>query len=131
MLPAFSPCQATVAGTFAIGNTLLRLPCRVSAQPPGGAVTLVSKGDGAKGDRDGDGVGAATIRMRRMPPGFILPVTDESLLTSFSGQLGLNVPVVPLTLTVPQVSGAPFAVPARMSDLPSAAICRLEYTYEK
>src|SRR5674536_400241 len=44
MLPAFSPCQATVAGTFAIGNTLLRLPCRVSVQPPGGAVTLVSKG---------------------------------------------------------------------------------------
>ena len=64
--------------------------------------------------------------MRMMPDGFILPVIVVSLETILSGQVGLNVPVVSVTLTEPQTNALPLALSATMSFLPSAAICLLE-----
>jgi len=119
MFPAFVPSQMTVAGTLAMGSTLVRRPLRVSVQPPGGgssasavaagvgvcALTLCSKGSAP-------GV-AGTMLMRAIPAGLRLPKMLVSLETSLSGQLGFQVAdsstVIGFLIdAVPRSSGSPF-----------------------
>ncbi len=66
---------------------------------------------------------AETMLTRSTPPGFILPVTLPSLLTTLSGQLGfqLGAPVLP-SVAAGTVSGAPLARLARMTLSPSVAM---------